>query len=145
VKRSEELTPLSHDHHQALFVALQLSRAEDQGEVARTFLEFWDGKGAAHFRIEEELLVPGWLASAPEADRELAARMAAEHLEIRAAARRIGTGEVSLEELRAIGDLLREHVRFEERLLFPRIEADLDRAALARLGAEIDAAEAELP
>jgi hemerythrin-like domain-containing protein len=142
MKRSEALEPLSHDHHQALFAAQKLRRADEVSAATAVFLEFWRGEGAAHFRIEEDILMPAWLDAAPDADRALAARMADEHLTIRTLARRAERGELELVELRELGELLSAHVRFEERELFPRIEADLDGDAESSLMAEIERAEA---
>ena len=143
MKRSPELTPLSHDHHQALFVAMRLKRAEDAEEARESFLEFWRSHGSVHFVIEEGILLPGWLEADPQAERELAARVASEHLELRALARRIERGESGLKELAELGGLLEAHVRFEERELFPLIESRLDGEAISRVGAEIAAAEGE--
>jgi len=42
-------------------------------------------------------------------------------------------GETPLETLHTLGGVLAEHVRFEERQLFPRIEAALPAAELALL------------
>jgi hemerythrin-like domain-containing protein len=145
MKRSAELTPLSRDHHQALAAALQLKRAEDPAEARAAFLDFWRSHGRGHFVIEEEILLPGWLAADREADGDAAARVAAEHLEIRTWARRLDAGEdVGVDELRELGVLLDAHVRFEERELFPAIESALNPEAIARLGDEIAAAEAQL-
>ena len=65
MKRSDELAPLSRDHHQALFVAMKLKRAEADG--AEAFLGFIAAHGGDHFRIEEEILLPAWIASDPGA------------------------------------------------------------------------------
>ena len=48
---------------------------------------------------------------------------------------------MAVEELRELGELLERHVRFEERELFPVIEAGLDADAISRVGAEIAEAE----
>lgn len=145
MKRSAELEPLSHDHHQALFVAMQLKRAspEDGPFAFQAFADFVEETGDRHFRIEEEILLPAWLAHAGAgAERvALAARVAAEHLEIRARARRLASTGPAPDELRELGDLLERHVRFEERELFPLIEGSLDEAATRDLGLEIAAAE----
>jgi hypothetical protein len=60
VKRSRELTPLSRDHHEALYAALVLRRANDAtGTLAvEEFLEFWGEHGRRHFEIEESILLP---------------------------------------------------------------------------------------
>jgi hemerythrin-like domain-containing protein len=146
MKRSTELTPLSHDHHQALFVAMQLKRAapDDVARAVKAFLDFTEETGDLHFRIEEEILLPGWVA-AGTCDRRtaaaMAARVAAEHLEIRASTRLLQAGDVSADRARELGSLLERHVRFEERELFPLVEGSLGEKALRSLGAEIAAAE----
>lgn len=62
MKRSEALTPLSHDHHQALVLAQRLRRADagNAPEVRDAFLGFWREHGQRHFREEEELLLPAY-------------------------------------------------------------------------------------
>lgn len=140
MKRSAELTPLSHDHHGALFVALQLKRAEDEA-AGEAYAEFISGSGERHFRAEESVLLPGWAAADPGADSAMAARVAADHLELRAAGRRLAGDGLTVEELRRVGELLEAHVRFEERELFPLIEERLDDEALGALGAELAAFE----
>ena len=58
MKRHKALEQLSRDHHQALFQAMRLKRAEegDAGSVLGDFLDFWFGVGHLHFRAEEEVL-----------------------------------------------------------------------------------------
>jgi hemerythrin-like domain-containing protein len=141
MKRSSELTPLSHDHHQALFVAMQLKRAEDRS-VAQAFLDYLDKAGDDHFRIEETILLPGWIASDPNADPEMAVRILSEHLDIRVWAARLRSDAYSTEDLNELGGLLDRHIRFEERELFPQIESGLDAEALAALGSALNGAEA---
>jgi hemerythrin-like domain-containing protein len=140
MKRSPELTPLSHDHHQALFVAMQLKRAEDRS-VGATYLDFFDATGNRHFTIEEAVLLPGWIAADPNADTVMANRVLVEHLDLRSRAGRLRSDLHTIEDLHELGELLDRHVRFEERELFPRIESGLDTEAIAALGAEIEVAE----
>ncbi|MCB0829108.1 MAG: hemerythrin domain-containing protein [Solirubrobacterales bacterium] len=139
MKRSESLKPLSHDHHHALYVAKRL-REDEPGPAAEAFAEFWNDEGAAHFRIEEEVLLPGSSLDGPGSDDDVA-RMLDDHLEIRRRAKRVLEGEASEEELRRLGVRMSEHVRFEERRLFPRIESLLDGSDLERLGTRLDQAE----
>jgi hemerythrin-like domain-containing protein len=112
---------------------LQLKRAEDRAAAAE-FLEFFEHDARAHFRIEEEVLLPAWLAGDPNADRRLAERVPIEHLAIREYAVRLRDDATTLADLHALGELLQAHVRFEERELFPLIESGLDERAIARLG-----------
>ena len=146
MKRSAALAALSRDHHHALEAALRLRRAgAGELDAAIAHLQaFWEPRGRRHFEIEERLLLPalpetnpGWGAAA--------ARVRDEHARIRAAVdglRAGGRGEASLEAAHALGRLLRDHVRFEERDLFGVLEARLPAPDLARLGEAIERAEA---
>ncbi|MFN8215721.1 MAG: hemerythrin domain-containing protein [Solirubrobacterales bacterium] len=141
MKRAEALQPLSREHLVALLAAKKLREAEDVDTAAREFLTFWESDGRRHFRIEEEVLLPGWAAYG-EIDRAGIARMLDEHLAIRREAFRLEAGELSIDQVRELGDLLHDHVRFEERELFVAAEAALDETALERLAAAIEVAEA---
>jgi hypothetical protein len=122
MRRSPELAPLSRDHHVALEHALRLRRAGEHDVVAVVsgFLAFLVGPGRAHFAQEEELLAP----AIPSARADLAQRMMGEHLDILRRAERLGT-DPCVTKARALGDLLARHVRFEERELFPLLEAEV--------------------
>lgn len=144
MKRDEALQPLSRDHHRALDVALKLRRAidADAEPVAREFLAFWREHGALHFRVEEDVLLPAFArhgdARAPEVVRVLT-----DHVEIR---RRAADLEASTEttragDLNALGEMLNEHVRHEERVLFPLIEESLPPGELAELAQRVEEAE----
>lgn len=132
MKRSAALTPLSRDHHQVLAVALRLRRGEPGSLEA--FRELWASDVQRHFAIEEQVLVP----ALPD-DPDWAAgcrRMLDEHAEIR---RRAESLDADAGE--ALGRLLDDHVRFEERELFVLLEERLPADALATLGDRIDALE----
>ena len=140
MKRSDALQPLSRDHHQALAVALTLRRAdaETAPAAAGAFLEFWRSHGQAHFREEEEILLPAYAAHA-DAGHPLVVRVLIDHEEIRERAQRIERGEPDAApgELNELGERLAEHVRIEERELFPLIEAALPADAAASLAAAL--------
>lgn len=140
MKREEALQPLSREHLVALLVAKKLREAESLEQASRAFLEFWRDDGQHHFRIEEEVLLPGWAARV-EVDREGVRRMLDEHLTIRREALRLEAGEATLDQARDLGSLLHDHVRFEERQLFPAIEDALDTDGLSRLASAIEEAE----
>jgi hemerythrin-like domain-containing protein len=142
MRRAEALRPLSREHLGALVAAKALREATDAAGAARSFLTFWEDDGRRHFRIEEEVLLPGWALHA-EVDRDPVARMLDEHLRIRRAALRLEDGRASITDVHALGDLLHDHVRFEERHLFPRIESALGEGELAALAERITRAEAE--
>ncbi len=140
MKRAEALRPLSRDHHAALIVAKTLRDASEPEPAGQVFLEFWRSHGILHFRVEEEVLLPGWALHA-EVDREAVARMLEDHLEIRREALRLAERPLPLDELHELGRRLAEHVRFEERELFEMIEEALEPEELDGLAAAIDEAE----
>jgi hypothetical protein len=142
MKRDPALHPLSHHHHQALLAAQRLKLAVNVTQATNAFLSFWNSHGHAHFRLEEEVLLPGWVRHDANADHAMLARVLTEHLMIRGEARRLKREQPSIEQLHDLGALLESHVRFEERTLFPRIEERLSLEAIGELGADIAAAEA---
>jgi len=138
VKRSEQLAPLSRDHHVALEIALRLRRAE-QGDVAAAvarFADYWAEHGADHFEQEERALLP----ALPLDDVELQAgsvRIRSEHKALRARAQEVLADPRDAAGARALGEALDAHVRYEERELFPLVEERLDGDALDALGRAI--------
>lgn len=141
--RQPALQPLSHDHHQALAVALKLVRADvdDLAQVKRAFLRFWEAHGRPHLRAEEEILLPAYAEFGDPAD-PLIERVLNDHLTLRRHAVRIERGlEVPLWAVRELGEKLADHVRLEERKLFPRIEEVVPAAELENLAAAFAEAE----
>lgn len=143
MKRSGALTPLSHQHHQGLFVAMQLKRAtrETAAKARTAFLDFYESEGAHHFRIEEELLLPGFARHA-DFDQPAIARVLTEHVDLRRRGQDLAAAEADPSQLRELGERLESHIRHEERVLFPMIEAALPADELERLGAAVARAEA---
>jgi hemerythrin-like domain-containing protein len=144
VKRHEALAQLSRDHHQALFQAQRLRRAneEDAGEVRAAYLGFWHGVGHLHFRAEEEVLLPAYAAHA-DASNDAVVRVLVDHTLIRrdADALERAEGDPPLERLHELGDRLEAHVRHEERVLFPLIEQALPDDELSRVARLVDEVE----
>jgi hemerythrin-like domain-containing protein len=143
MRRSAALAALSRDHHHALEAALRLRRADvaDVDGAVAHLQAFWQARGRRHFEIEERLILP----ALPQADadwREATARVRDEHARIRAAVDALGGGGAPLEAAHGLGQLLRDHVRFEERHLYGLLEARLPEPELASLGEAIERAEA---
>jgi hypothetical protein len=144
VRRSDALAPLSRDHHHALVVAQRLHRAEaaTAQDARDAFLGFWRSDGRRHFEVEEAVLLPAF-APRDAAGEEAVRRVLAEHEDVRARAAALErAGGADLGALRELGALLRDHVRHEERVLFPLIEDALPAPELTRLAAAVRAAEA---
>lgn len=119
-------------------VAQRLKRA-DEGtaeDARRLFLEYWERDGQRHFRQEEELLLPTF-AAFEDPDHPLVARVLVDHVRIRQLAMRLGEAEASPSSLHDLGFQLDQHIRREERELFPLIERSVPEPELIRLGEEL--------
>ena len=140
MERSDALAPLSRDHHHGLMVARRLRRAttDTSARARANFLAFWDEEGRRHFRVEEEILLPAFARHAP-AGHEAVVRVLVDHVES-AGDLRAGTSPL-LESLHELGEQLSAHIRHEERVLFPLIEAALPAAELDELVTAIAEAE----
>lgn len=143
MKRASALQPLSHDHHQALFVAQKLRRATEETaiEARDQLLAYWHNHGAQHFRREEEELLPAY-AGHGDPGHPLVVQVLVDHVEIRRRARDLEQdGAPSVKTLRKLGVRLSDHVRLEERELFPLIEETVPVAELELLAARLASVE----
>lgn len=129
MRRHDSLIPLTHDHHHALAQARRLRLAAEQSEEerlhqARQFVDFFESDTLRHFREEEELVFPFVV---DEVDVEpVLTRIMMEHLRIHAVVRALKS-ELERDAPEAatmsrLAVLLEEHIRLEEKTLFPLIE-----------------------
>ena len=134
MKRHPALEQLSRDHHHALVVAQRLKRADGAtaAQAREAFLAYWDADGRAHFREEEEVLLPA-CAGHLDVEAPLVARVLTDHVTIRHLAGRLAAGDRALDLVHVLGLRLERHVRHEERELFPEIERVLPDAELETL------------
>jgi len=125
VKRDARLRGLSSDHHRALVLAHTLRGASATGAMlAETFFAELE----PHFRIEDEEVLSVLALRTDAESRALATRTAEDHAHLRAEAACAAAGEPV--DFAAFARRLEEHVRFEERELFPFVEAQLPDAVL---------------
>jgi hypothetical protein len=122
--RSGALLSLSREHHASLVVARDARRAAGIGDPAtlsaaiKRIESHWTTLLVRHFEVEERLLETVGSAL----DVEMAARIRAEHEELRGLA--CNSCELDpMERLRRFGDLLGSHVRYEERIVFPQLQS----------------------
>ena len=123
-KRHAGLLPLTHDHHHALAQARRLrvaagGDASGLTEQAEEFLRFFDEHTVTHFREEEEILFP-LVVGESEAEPVLA-RVMLDHLRIHALVGALRS-EVDAEAAVAVAGALENHIRLEEKTVFPMIE-----------------------
>ena len=144
-KRHPALIPLSHDHHHGLALALRC-RKHALGQLnpgdpaameacAAEVSRFFNGNLAAHFEAEETVLFP--LMSAYEECRELVARLQGDHRKFREMLSGPMERGALPKFLFDFGDLLEQHIRSEERQLFPAFETLVPADDAERAGKEI--------
>jgi hemerythrin-like domain-containing protein len=148
MKRHESLHPLSQHHHFALIQALEMRRAAEalpekhaalvqkKGEM---FVRFWHKSGHVHFREEEEVLLPAY-SRYKRLDQDAdVMRILADHAEIRATVldfeqQLAANIPIEPERMAHLAQLLHDHVRLEENVVFPRIEKVLGESGLKTMG-----------
>lgn len=147
MKRDKNLHPLSWDHHAALTAVVltrrQLDSEPDAATLVRTveqFVAFHAEALLPHFRHEEEWLLPAFLKHTSE-DDPMILRLFQDHVALHALVadlRPALADPPSLPDtLVKLCDRLEAHVRFEERELFPRIEAALSADELDAIGKQL--------
>lgn len=136
-RRHDALMPLTHDHHHVLAKARALREAAKKGDAAdlwkeaQGFVNFFAAEGELHFREEEEELVPIFGESLPPE----AIGMLEDHVilrgHVRALAHEANVGSVDPRTALQVAEGFAAHVRFEEKVLFPMIEATATKEQLA--------------
>jgi len=132
IKRSAALTPLSHDHHEALLLVWKIRHGIkndiELNRISSYCLWFWRHHLEHHFEQEEKVLVPffgiGSLYSS---------RLFTEHKAIRDLIKAL-SAEPDLALLEKLANTLNDHVRFEERTLFNEVEALATPEQLGEIG-----------
>lgn len=141
MRRHPALVELSRDHHRALVVAQALCRAGTSQEIApeALFARFWRTDGEAHFRLEEDVLLPAY-ALHGDPRHPAIVQMLIDHMMIRRDAVLIATGRPT-DIMHRLGANLRAHVRLEERQVFPLIEETLSEDELDAVAVRLAAPE----
>ena len=128
IKRSKELVQLSKEHHEGLLLGWKikegLKNGTDASLISKYIQWFWENELEQHFRKEEEALAPHL-----PSDNELVQQMFREHEEIEALIN-INAMIVDEDIFLQIADGLHDHIRFEERILFPFAESHIPAVEL---------------
>ena len=153
MKRDPSLIRLSRDHHRGLVLALRIERdlpAMDDAALERLRLdtiEFWRNGLLPHFRAECECILTRLVRHVSPQDT-LIARTQADHLHLNALLTSLveTTDAASCRRLLSeAGALLKDHIRWEEAVLFEAAQTQLNRGELSALGHDIAERIAEVP
>jgi len=127
LKRHKALQPLSREHHHGLLLSWKIRTGFSKNieiERIKTYADwFFNNELIPHFELEEAHIFP-----ILKADNELVKRALAEHRRLK----RLFNDEKDIERsLHKIEEELEQHIRFEERILFPEIQKTATEAQLA--------------
>lgn len=145
IKRKVYLLPLSRDHHHGLLLSWKvgqgLKNGTPAGEIADYVRYFWQASLEKHFR-EEEVIV---FRKMPVTDAGCL-RAIKEHNGIRKLIEKITDPKKNSRELlKTLCEEINNHIRFEERELFPAIEVALSTQDLEVMGKALEKAHAHFP
>ena len=134
LKRHPELVPLSREHHFGLLFGWKIKQGLTLGadnRIIREYVQyFWTNHLAAHFEKEEKII----RELLPAADAQ-SNRVLTEHDFIRSLINCLALDREKPEYLlQTLHQFLNEHIRFEERELFPYLESVATPAQFELIG-----------
>ena len=137
ITRNEQIKKLSREHHFSLLFCWKIRQGLKNNLQPERICEyvqyFWNQNLQQHFREEEKILF------APIKDRQVK-RAINEHKQIRHQiedlTNNFGKNDMQ-KNLARIADMVNDHVRYEERELFPHLERKLSKDQLGNIGKQI--------
>ncbi len=130
MKREHYLRDLSSEHHQALGLAREIAKSgtatTDTKNLRNRVRAVFSAELAPHFAFEEQVILPE-LARLGESG--LVVQTLKEHRQLRDLVARLDEGDA----LNEFAQLLKAHVRFEERTLFAVCQQVFDAPAITAI------------
>ena len=140
MKRHEALAPLSRDHHEALIVSQLLKKDAPfykglpisvEGKVNYA-TDFFEKHLKRHFEKEEKVFAIVKTIH-PEEIGLLVSELTEEHHALANLFSEIGSKENPIETMHRLGELLNNHIRKEERNLFPLLQKHCTEEMLEKI------------
>jgi len=137
IKRNENLVPLSREHHFGLLFSWKIRQGVAKNisrEMVKSYVRyFWEKQLREHLSTEERLLAT--LLFPKDAMR---VQLEEEHCELENKISEILSGNNDSDKnLLYLADFLTQHIRFEEREMFPYLEQKFTPEQLAGIGDEL--------
>ncbi len=136
IKRNENIVKLSKDHHATLLFCWKIRQGVKQHASTERMIKyaqyFWDHHFSSHFKEEEEFLFE------PLKDEKVQ-KAIDDHQKIKTFINEISFPGTENQEdiLLELADMVEEHVRYEERILFPHLENELSEEQLKNISKQI--------
>ncbi len=129
IQRHEALQPVSREHHFGLLLGWKIQKAASKNVDPKRVFEYlkfaFETELLPHFRLEEKAVFPVLGEKDPLVKQALEEHQRIEKL--------ITQGEQSNETLEEIRTLLNNHIRFEERVLFQKIQENASKAEFEKM------------
>ncbi len=138
LRRNENLVKLSKDHHAGLLFCWKIRQGFkyhiETDRMIKYVKYFWDYHLASHFKEEEDFLFP--LLKDTEVQKALD-----DHKKIKIFVDKIASSGMDREKdvLLELADSVDDHIRYEERVLFPHLQEKLSDEELDKFGRHITA------
>ena len=138
LKRHPELVNLSREHHFELLFAWKIGQGlvrKADSRIIRDYVRyFWDQHLESHLEKEEKIVVQVLSEADP-----MRFRLQQDHDLMRSLVNCLYSERLNIDYLlEALQYLVREHVRFEERVFFPYLEQIATPSQLILMGLEIE-------
>lgn len=133
IKRSKQLQILSRQHHAGLLFCWKLRQGirlgVETGRMSRYLDYFWKSELQFHFKEEERLLLI-------DSSDPFVSQAKEEHTLLKTQIEQIiDSGyRTTQTQLDTIAENLDDHIRFEERILFPHLESTLTKEKMESIG-----------
>jgi iron-sulfur cluster repair protein YtfE (RIC family) len=136
LKRNENLLKLSRDHHAGLLFCWKIRQGVkyhiETDRMIKYVKYFWNHHLATHFKEEEEFVFP------PLHDAEVQKALD-DHQKIKTFVDTVEVSGMESEDdvLLELADTVDNHIRYEERILFPHLQEQLSDEQLEIIGEQI--------
>ncbi|HEU5054598.1 MAG TPA: hemerythrin domain-containing protein [Hanamia sp.] len=136
LKRDENLLKLSRDHHAGLLFCWKIRQGVKYHIAIERIIQyvkyFWDHHFATHFKEEEEFLFT-------QVRDEEVQKALDDHQKIKTFVDQVSVSGMEKEEdvLLELADTIGDHIRYEERVLFPHLQEKLSQEQLKKIGEQI--------
>ena len=139
MKRSESLQPLSRQHHDELLSCLLIKKGVNKKADVKVLADFtnlfWKDDFIKHIKAEEEILIPFLVKHRFE--NRFINMLKTDHIMINAVLDRLNTFDRRHKTFEIFADLVEQHIRFEERVVFEKIQEQLSEKDMTELGRQL--------
>ncbi len=134
MKRDQNIVPLSRDHHSGLLFCWKIRQGlmlhADKTRIKNYVVYYWEHHLLNHFKEEENIL---FILK----DDELIQKAVDDHRQIEHLIDTIKQEDANIDTYQSLATMVDNHIRYEERELFPYLENTLSQNQLMAIGEKL--------